>query len=284
MTVVLSTIPAAGQWVRAERFTGKTIGLVPTMGALHAGHQSLFRRGRQRCDRVIASIFVNPLQFGPGEDYDHYPRDFDRDLALAKREGLDAVFHPEAHEMYAQPPEITVAPGRLGEPLCGVTRPEHFRGVTTIVAKLLNILQPDVAFFGQKDAQQAIIVQRMVEDLNFPVAIEVCPTVREPDGLAISSRNLYLSAEERVRATVLYQALRRAETLIRSGVREAARLEREMQAVIRAMPGVELDYARVVDRQTLQDVQEVTGEVLVAVAARLGKTRLIDNLMVVPGK
>ena len=284
MTVVLSTIPAARQWVRAERSAGKTIGLVPTMGTLHEGHQSLFRRARQRCDCVIASIFVNPLQFGHGEDYDRYPRDFDRDLALAEREGLDAVFHPEAREMYPQPPEVTVAPGRLGEPLCGVSRPEHFRGVTTVVAKLLNILQPDVAFFGQKDAQQSVIVQKMVEDLNIPVAIEVCPIVREADGLALSSRNLYLSTEERVRATVLYQALRRAETLIRSGVRDAARLEREMQEVIRATPGVELDYARVVDRQTLEDVQEVTGEVLVAVAARLGKTRLIDNLMVVPGK
>ena len=284
MTVVLSTIPAARQWVQAERSAGKTIGLVPTMGTLHEGHQSLFRRARQRCDCVIASIFVNPLQFGPGEDYGRYPRDFDRDLALAEREGLDAVFHPEAQEMYPQPPEITVAPGRFGEPLCGVLRPEHFRGVTTVVAKLLNILQPDVAFFGQKDAQQSVIVQKMVEDLNIPVAIEVCPIVREADGLALSSRNLYLSTEERVRATVLYQALRRAETLIRSGVRDAARLEREMQEVIRATPGVELDYARVVDRQTLEDVQEVTGEVLVAVAARLGKTRLIDNLMVVPGK
>ena len=283
MTVVLSTIPAARQWVQAERSAGKTIGLVPTMGALHEGHLSLFRRARQRCDRVIASLFVNPLQFGPAEDYDRYPRDFERDLALIEQEGLDAVFHPEAQAMYPQPPEISVSPGRLGELLCGRSRPGHFQGVATVVAKLLNILQPDVAFFGQKDAQQAIIIKRMVEDLNFPVAIEVCPIVREPDGLALSSRNLYLSAEERACAPVLYRALRRAEMLIRSGVRDAARLEEEMQEVIRAAPGVELDYACVVDRQSLNEVQEVTGEVLLAVAARFGKTRLIDNLMVAPG-
>ncbi|MBI3895465.1 MAG: pantoate--beta-alanine ligase [Acidobacteria bacterium] len=282
MTVVLSTISAARQWMRTERSAGKTIGLVPTMGALHEGHLSLFRQARQRCDCVIASIFVNPLQFGPTEDYDHYPRNLDHDMTLAEQEKLNAIFHPEAREMYPQPPQITVSPGRFGELLCGVSRPGHFQGVATVVAKLFNILQPNVAFFGQKDAQQAIIVQRMAQDLNFPVAIEICPIVREPDGLAMSSRNQYLNAADRVRATVLYQALRRAERLIRSGVRDAIQVEREMQEVIATTPGVELDYARVVDRQSLQDVSEVTGEVLLAVAARFGRTRLIDNMIVVP--
>lgn len=282
MTAVLQTISAARQWAQAQRVGGTTLGLVPTMGAWHEGHQSLFRQARQRCDRVVASIFVNPLQFGPGEDYDRYPQDLARDLALAEREGLDAVFHPETDEMYPQPPQITVSPGRLGELLCGVSRPGHFAGVATVVAKLLHILQPDRAFFGQKDAQQALLIQRMVRDLNFPVAIEVCPTVREPDGLAVSSRNLYLTPEERAQATVLYRSLQHAESLIRSGVRQAQRVEQEMQQMIRAVAGSEPEYARVVEGDTLEGLQEIRGEVLVAVAVRIGKTRLIDNLVVSP--
>ncbi|MBI4460405.1 MAG: pantoate--beta-alanine ligase [Acidobacteria bacterium] len=284
MTLVLSTIPSARQWVRSERAAGRTIALVPTMGALHEGHLSLFRQARRRFDRVIVSVFVNPLQFGPEEDYDRYPRDFERDLALSQEEGVDAIFHPEAREMYPHPQEITVDPGKLGKPLCGVSRPGHFRGVATAVAKLFNIIQPDAAFFGQKDAQQAVIVREMAEDLNFPVAVEVCPIVREADGLAASSRNQYLSAEERARARVLYQALQRAETLVRSGVVEAPRLEREMQELIRTAAGVELDYARVVDRETLSELREVREEALLAVAARVGKTRLIDNLLIAPEK
>ena len=183
MTSVLATISAARRWVQTERSAGKTIGLVPTMGAFHDGHLSLFRRARAQCDRVVVSVFVNPLQFGSGEDFEQYPRDFSRDLALAEKEAIDALFHPEAQEMYPTPQTITVHPGRLGEALCGRTRPGHFTGVATVVAKLLNILDPDRVFFGQKDKQQAVIIERMIEELGFDVAMEVCPTVRESDGL-----------------------------------------------------------------------------------------------------
>jgi len=286
MTVVLRTIAEARAWVRAERGAGRTLGLVPTMGALHEGHASLFRRARAECDRAAISIFVNPTQFGAGEDYERYPRTWESDLRMAEREGVDAVFYPEAGEMYTEPPLVTVHPGKLGKTLCGPSRPGHFRGVATVVAKLFHILQPDRAFFGQKDAQQVIIIQRMVTDLNFPVAIEVCPTVREPDGLAMSSRNRYLSAEERKNATILYQVLRCAETMFKGGVRDSSRLEQEMerqiQEMIRATPGAELDYARVVDRWSLQPMGAIDREALVAVAVRFGKTRLIDNLILTP--
>jgi len=282
MTVVLETIAAARQWVRTERFGGKIIGFVPTMGAFHDGHRSLFHQAREQCDRVVVSVFVNPLQFGKGEDFARYPRDFARDLALAEHEGVDALFHPDAEEMYPQPPMIRVDTGNLGEPLCGRSRPEHFTGVATVVAKLLNIVQPDRVFFGQKDAQQAVIIERMIAELDFPVAMEICPTVREADGLAMSSRNAYLNPQERANATVLYRSLCRAEDLVRSGVREVARIEQEMRDMICSVPGAELDYARVVDPRALGDVKQIAGEVLVAVAARFGKTRLIDNLLVAP--
>ena len=281
MTAVLRTIAATRQWVRVERTAGHSIGLVPTMGALHEGHLSLVRRSRQRCHCTIVSIFVNSLQFGPGEDYGRYPRVFDQDLSLLEGEGVDAVFHPEPQEMYPEPLSFTVTPGRLGEPLCGASRPGHFAGVATVVAKLLNIVQPDCAFFGQKDAQQALIIQRMVEDLNFPLEVEVCPTVREPDGLAMSSRNAYMTPDERSRATALYRALQAAEALARSGVRDAARLEQEMIAVIRSTPGAELDYARVVNPRSLEPVQHMDGPVLATLAVRFGKTRLIDNMTIV---
>jgi pantoate--beta-alanine ligase len=282
MTVVLETIPAARRWVRAERSAGQTVGFVPTMGAFHQGHLSLFRRARARCARVVVSVFVNPLQFGPGEDFERYPRDFSRDLALAEQEGVDAIFHPDAKEMYPGPQVITIDPGRLGEPLCGRSRPGHFAGVATVVAKLLNILQPDRVFFGQKDAQQAVIIERMIQELGFPVEMEICPTVREPDGLAMSSRNAYLSVEERAGATVLYRSLCHAAALIRSGILDAARIEREMREMIAAVPGADLDYASIVDRRTLEGISTIDREVLIAVAVRFGKTRLIDNVIAGP--
>ena len=281
MTVVLRTIPAAREWVQQQRLVGKTIGLVPTMGALHEGHLSLFRRARAACDQAAISIFVNPLQFGAGEDYQQYPRNLQRDLALAGQEGIDVAFCPEASEMVPAPLETAVDPGRLGDTLCGPFRPGHFRGVATIVAKLFHIMQPHRAFFGQKDAQQSVIIRKMVSDLNIPVKIEVCPTVREPDGLAMSSRNSYLSPDERVNAAVLYRALRHAESSLRSGVRDASCLEQEMHQMIRAIPGAQLDYARVVDQDTLEDIRQISGPVLAAVAVRFGKTRLIDNLILV---
>jgi len=284
MTVVFDTIFAAGQWVQTERAGGKTIGLVPTMGFLHEGHLSLVRRARQRCDRVAVSIFVNPMQFVPGEDFEQYPRAFDRDLSLLEREGVHAVFHPDVKEMYPLQPVTSICIGKLGELLCGGSRPSHFRGIATVVAKLFHILQPDRAFFGQKDAQQAIIVQKMVWDLHFPVKIEICPTVREADGLAMSSRNVYLSPHDRAEATILYRSLQHAENLIRSGISNASRIEQEMQEMIRAVAAAELDYARVVDPESLEGMRQIDGNVLVAVAVRFGKTRLIDNMMITAEK
>ncbi len=290
MTVVLRTIPETRHWVQTERASNRTLALVPTMGSFHEGHLSLIRRARQSCDRTIVSIFVNPLQFGPGEDYESYPRDFDRDLSLATQEGVDAVFHPAAEEMYPSglvtSMRVSIGVGKLGEALCGASRPGHFQGVATIVAKLFHIVQPDRAFFGQKDAQQALIVRTMALDLNWPLQSEVCPTVREADGVAYSSRNRCLSKEERSRATVLYHSLRLAESLIQSGERNAASVEQQMQKqiqkMIRAVPGDEIDYARVVDPATLEGLQQIRGEVLAAVAVRFGKTRLIDNLIIAP--
>ncbi len=282
MTAVFETIPAARRWLRAERSAGKTIGFVPTMGAFHEGHLSLFRRARPRCGRVVVSVFVNPLQFAPGEDFARYPRDFSRDRALAEQEGVDALFHPAPAEMYPAPPQITVQPGKLGEPLCGRSRPGHFAGVATVVAKLLHVVEPDRVFFGQKDAQQAVIIERMIEELGFPVAMEVCPTVREADGLALSSRNAYLSPAERTNAPALYRSLCRAATLIRSGERNPSRIERELREMIAATPGAALDYASVVDRRSLEDVSTIDREVLIAVAVRFGKTRLIDNVIAGP--
>jgi pantoate--beta-alanine ligase len=282
MTLVIETISAAREWVRAARASGESIGLVPTMGFLHEGHLSLIRRARQSSGRVVASVFVNPLQFGPGEDYERYPRAFERDLTMLDAEGVDAVFAPQPAEMYPSPPEIAVSVGRLGDALCGESRPGHFQGVATVVAKLFHILQPDRAFFGQKDAQQVAVIRAMVRELNFPLEIEVCPTVREPDGLAMSSRNVYLSPEERASATVLYRSLERARTLIGSGTRDAERVEREMRKMIQSVPGAELDYARVVDSKSLEGVREIRQEVLVAVAVRFGQTRLIDNMTLAP--
>jgi pantoate--beta-alanine ligase len=282
-TTVLSTISDARRWVREERSAGRTLGLVPTLGALHEGHLSLFRRARAACDRVVVSIFVNPLQFGAGEDFERYPRPFEKDLALTEKEGVDAVFAPDAADMYPAGAAIVVESGKLGEVLCGASRPGHFRGVLTVVAKLFNILQPDRAYFGQKDAQQAILIRRMVEELNFPVAVDVGPTVREPDGLALSSRNAYLSPVERQNATVLYRSLRSAEAMLHSGIRDGALLEQEMQRMIGETPGAELDYARAVDQSTLEPAGIIDRVVLAAVAVRFGKTRLIDNLLIEPG-
>ena len=282
MTVVLRTIPETRRWVQSERTSSRTLGLVPTMGSFHEGHLSLIRRARQSCDRTMVSIFVNPLQFAPGEDYVRYPRDLDRDLSLATREGVAAVFHPETEEMYPNGIVTSIGVGKLGEALCGASRPGHFQGVATVVAKLFNIVQPDLAFFGQKDAQQTLIMKTMTQELNWPLQIVVCPTVREPDGVAYSSRNSYLSAEERSRASVLYRSLRLAENLIHSGARDAAGVEGEMRKMIQDVSGAELDYARVVDPVTLEALQQINGEVLAAVAVRFGKTRLIDNLIIAP--
>jgi pantoate--beta-alanine ligase len=261
---------------RAARSGGRTVGLVPTMGAWHEGHLSLLRAARRGCDVVVASVYVNPLQFGPSEDFDAYPRRPEDDLAHARREGVDVVFMPHPREMDPPGRATTVSPGPLGEVLEGAARPGHFDGVCTVVAQLFNIADPDVAFFGEKDAQQVAVVRRMTADLSFGVRIESCPTVRAPDGLALSSRNVYLGGAERARATVLYRALMAgAETWRATG--DAGRAEREAQAVVRAQEAVELEYARAVDPETF-GAPEPGEPPLLVIAARVGRTRLIDNL------
>ncbi len=258
---------------------GKTIGLVPTMGALHEGHLSLVRAARARCGIVVVSIFVNPTQFGPNEDFSKYPRTFERDCKLLEAERVDFVFAPGVDEMYPRDTTTWVSVEGLSEKLCGRSRPGHFRGVTTIVAKLFHIVTPDYAFFGQKDAAQVTIIRRMVRDLDFPVEVMVCPIVRESDGLAMSSRNAYLDPAQRKSATVLYRALMRIQTLADKGERRAARLIEEGKNVLADQSSVRLDYLEIVDPETLDPVSDISRGALVAVAAFVGTTRLIDNLV-----
>lgn len=264
---------------REARRAGRRLGLVPTMGALHAGHLSLVRAARAQCNVVAVSIFVNPLQFGPKEDFSRYPRDLERDRDLLNQERVDLVFAPNAEEMYGRQNSTYVTVEGLSERLCGRSRPGHFRGVTTVVAKLFHIVEPDVAFFGQKDAAQAAIIRKMARDLNFDIQIVVAPTVREPDGLAMSSRNAYLTPEQRKQAIVLHRALMRVQTLADRGERSAAELIRAGEEVIREEPGVKLEYLEVVDPDTLEPVADVSRGALVAVAALAGTTRLIDNIL-----
>jgi pantoate--beta-alanine ligase len=250
------------------------------MGALHAGHASLIEAAAGRCGYVVVSIFVNPTQFGPGEDLEKYPRPFEKDVEVCERYGAHAIFAPSTTEMYPRENLTWVTVEKLTEPLCGRSRPGHFRGVTTVCSKLFNVVGADVAFFGQKDAQQAIVIQRMVADLNVPLEIVVCPTVREPDGLAMSSRNQYLSPQERKEAPVIYRALQRCAKLIGAGERDATRITGQMQEVLRQAPDLRAEYVSIVDAESLEPCEQVQGKVLVAVAGRLGSTRLIDNIMV----
>jgi pantoate--beta-alanine ligase len=256
-----------------------TWGFVPTMGYLHEGHLSLVRRARAENDRVAVSIFVNPTQFGPHEDYTRYPRDLERDLRLLEPLGVDLVFVPSVEEMYPPGFQTWVIVEEVSRPLEGASRPGHFRGVATVVAKLFNILQPDRAYFGQKDAQQTVVIWRMVQDLNIPVEIVICPTVREPDGLAMSSRNTYLNPEERRAATVLFRALQAAKARYEAGERDAERLREAMREVIRAEPLARIDYVSVAHPETLQELERVEGPALLSLAVYIGTTRLIDNLM-----
>jgi pantoate--beta-alanine ligase len=267
---------------RSLREHDKRLGLVPTMGALHEGHLSLVRAAKGQCDAVAVSIFVNPTQFGPTEDLARYPRRLERDCELLEKEGADLIFAPSAEEMYPKGEGTWVTVEGLSEKLDGRSRPGHFRGVTTVVAKLFHIIAPDAAFFGQKDAAQVAIIRRMVRDLNFPVEIVVCPIVREPDGLAMSSRNAYLNPEERQRALVLQRSLQRVEKEFRTGEREAARLVASAKQVIDDESQVRLDYFEIVDPDTLDPRDQISGPVLVAVAAYVGSTRLIDNTFLKP--
>ncbi|HNY79771.1 MAG: pantoate--beta-alanine ligase [Sedimentisphaerales bacterium] len=281
---VTGKIAEIRQWTAEARAAGKGIGLVPTMGALHVGHASLIDEARRRCGFVVVSLFVNPTQFGPGEDFDNYPRPFERDLALCEQHGVDVVFAPSAAEMYPRENLSWVTVSGITEHLCGRSRPNHFRGVTTVCTKLFNIVGCDVAFFGQKDAQQCVVIRRMVADLNMPLEILVCPTVREADGLAVSSRNQYLSAQQRKDAPIIYEALKKGREMIEAGETDPARVRERIEAVMRRAPALQIEYISLVDPETLEDVKRIGRAVLIAVAARLGPARLIDNIVVDSGR
>ena len=277
----ISSLSAMRAWTRAEKARGRRVGFVPTMGFLHEGHLRLVDRARELADRVVLSVFVNPLQFGPQEDFGRYPRDLDRDRQLAQARSVDCLFAPERSAMYPAEPIARVAAGPMADVLEGKLRPGHFSGVLTVVAKLFHVVEPDVALFGRKDLQQAILVQRLVRDLDFPLEIEVAPTVRELDGLALSSRNTYLSPDERRSALALSRALRAVEQAWRGGQAEAAALQKKGMETL-AAPGVQPEYVALVD-EAMQPVERVTAKTIVAVAARIGATRLIDNVVLGEG-
>ena len=279
---ICASISEARSACRDARANHRRVGLVPTMGALHEGHLSLVRAARAQCDVVAVSIFVNPTQFGPAEDLSKYPRQFERDCRLLEQEGVDILFAPSIEEMYPQGAISWVEVEGLSEKLDGRTRPGHFRGVTTVVAKLFHVIEPDAAYFGQKDAAQLAVIRRMVRDLDFPVEIVACPIVREADGLAMSSRNAYLNREERQRALVLQRSLQEARRQFDAGERLAARLIAAAKEVFVREPQVRLDYFEVVDPEMLDPVEHISGRTLVAVAAFVGTTRLIDNVVLEP--
>jgi pantoate--beta-alanine ligase len=280
---IVRTVSALREAVSAARARGERIGLVPTMGAFHEGHLSLMRRARERCGFVDVSLFVNPAQFNERSDLDRYPRDEQRDAAMAESVGVDVLFAPTVEEVYPAGFATTVEVSGVSEPLEGAMRgPAHFRGVSTVVAKLFNMAQPDDAFFGQKDAQQALLIRRMTRDLDFPVQVEVCPTVRETDGLAMSSRNVLLDPEARLRATALSRALIAVTRAVSRGERDADRALAEGRQVL-AAEGIEPEYLAAVSAETLAPVATITGETLVPIAARVGTVRLIDNVIVRPG-
>ena len=274
---VIRTPAAMTAWANRTIAGGASIALVPTMGYFHEGHLSLMRRAKTLASRVVVSLFVNPIQFGPQEDLARYPRDFDRDAALAKGEGVDVLFAPEAAAMYPAGSRTRVTVSGLTEGLCGATRPGHFEGVTTVVAKLFHLVKPQVAVFGQKDLQQLAVIRRMTADLNWDIEIVGHPIVREPDGLAMSSRNVYLSPQERLAALGLNRAIRHARQQVREGLTDAAELLREVREMLAALPGVAPEYVECVDAMTLEPCARLVPGVVLAIAARVGTTRLIDN-------
>lgn len=280
LPTVVHTIVEVREAVAKARRAALQVGFVPTMGALHEGHASLIRQASTECDYVVVSIFVNPLQFGPSEDFDRYPRTMPADVTLAGDMGADLIFAPSVQEMYPEPQLTFVEVEQITGGLCGASRPGHFKGVSTVVTKLFNIVLPDAAYFGQKDAQQAAVIKRMVKDLSMPLEIRVCPTVRESDGLAKSSRNVYLTADQRAAAPVLYQALQQAEQAIQAGERDAAIIQESMARLIEEQPLAQIDYCVVVDADSLAPVSYIENDVLLAVAVYFGKTRLIDNVPV----
>ena len=277
---IVSTVAEVREIVKGWRAAGETVGLVPTMGFLHAGHQSLIAASVKGNDHTVVSVFVNPTQFGPNEDLASYPRDLDRDAALCESTGADVIFHPEPAEMYPEGFVSFVDMNGLTNHLCGLSRPVHFRGVCTVVSKLFNIVQPDHAYFGQKDAQQLAVVKRMVKDLNMPLEIVGCPIVREADGLAMSSRNTYMNAEERKAALILSQSIRLGEQMVKDGERDANVVKSAMTALIESEPMAEIDYVEVVDGLTMESIDTIKGEILCAIAVKINnKVRLIDNFI-----
>jgi pantoate--beta-alanine ligase len=278
---VAKTIKSVRQAVKAARKKGRIIGLVPTMGALHRGHISLIERASKHSDFVVVSIFVNPTQFGPNEDLAKYPRPLQDDLRICRDNGVDVVFVPDVKEMYHEEELTWVSVDKISQPLCGRFRPGHFRGVATVCAKLFNIVQPDVAYFGQKDAQQLAVIERMVADMDFGLKIVGCPTVREADGLALSSRNRYLTREQRKDATCIFRSLKTAREMIKAGETNPKTIAAGMRKIVSSVESVgDIDYISIVKADTLEDVRIIKGRVLIAVAARFGSTRLIDNMTV----
>jgi pantoate--beta-alanine ligase len=280
VTRIIETISGIQSYVGACRKRGMKVGFVPTMGAFHEGHLTLMREARRNNDAVIVSIFVNPIQFAAGEDYDRYPRRLEQDTKMADSERVDVIFSPSVAEMYPKGFDTYVDQTDLPQKLCGEFRVGHFRGVMTIVTKLFNIVKPDTAYFGQKDYQQSLIIRRTTTDLNLEVAIKVLPTVREEDGVAMSSRNMYLGPKQRKDAGCLIAALGRAEDMVNNGESSAARVSAEMKRVIRKVKGTRVEYIAIVNSETLEPVKEIKGKTLIALAVRIGKARLIDNVIV----
>ncbi|MFO1019922.1 MAG: pantoate--beta-alanine ligase [Planctomycetales bacterium] len=275
---VVTTVAELREHVRSARQQGKSIGLVPTMGALHAGHVSLIEAARRDCGYVVVTVFVNPTQFGPKEDLQKYPRPWEDDLAKCRDAGVDLIFRPDVAEVYPKPFFTVVDVTGISEVLEGAHRPGHFQGVATVVLKLFNMAQPDIAYFGQKDFQQQLLIRRMTKELDLPLEIRTCPTIREPDGLALSSRNVYLSPEERRSALALSRCLRHAETRLKSGEKDLAAIRAEMKKILSETPHVVPDYATLVDPETIAELSTPQREQVAVVAAKVGTTRLIDNL------
>ena len=277
---IIRTVEVMSSWSRARHRQGQVIGLVPTMGALHDGHRALIKAARSKCDVVVVSLFVNPRQFGRGEDLVQYPRQITADAALCRRENVDVLFRPARPNVYPSNFQTSISVRKLSRRWEGENRPGHFEGVALIVTKLLSLVRPDRAFFGQKDFQQAVVVRRLIEDLNLGARIVVCPTVREPDGLALSSRNGYLSSIQRRAASVLYRALRAGGDAIRTGTRSGARIRKVMRQVVGQQPQARIDYLAVCDPDTLEPLERITHRTILLGAIRVGRTRLIDNILI----
>jgi len=278
------TIKSVRELVKAARSEGKKIGFVPTMGALHIGHISLIDRAVKECDFVVVSIYVNPTQFGPSEDFEKYPRTLDADLKICQQVGADVVFAPSDNEMYQAKNVTWVDTEKLTEPLCGRSRPGHFKGVTGVCAKLFNIVTPDIAYFGQKDAQQSIVIKKMVADLNMPLQITICPTLREPDGLALSSRNKYLEPQQRKDAPLIYESLKIAADAIGQGTKEPQTIIDQMRNTLSRIKNADIEYVSIVNADNLRYLDKIAGRTLIALAVKIGDTRLIDNILVDAGE